>query len=271
MTGTTKITIFVIAIIMVGISFFGVISNNNLNVKSPDNNVIAYTSNECSIRYAGLCEAQSNVNGNCVATYVTAYCITFADGQPAQIAYFFENQLSGGQGHIVLGSWSNAKSASYSNSPISSNNLPSTWALNPNSISRCAQPNNMISWGSSTSTTTSTSVTWGVTGSVTYGGIGTSATYGVSNGVSRTFTTYQFCMKPTAVEADNLAWYYQDNAGVPAATTYTLTEIQTNSYNYQHIFYDVNGKFWDNNWNPWFDHYNPVTDVQVGGGFTYEV
>ena len=249
MTGTTKITIFVIAIIMVGISFFGVISNNNLNVKSPDNNVIAYTSNGCSIRYAGLCEAQSNVNGNCVATYVTAYCITFADGQPAQIAYFFENQLSGGQGHIVLGSWSNAKSASYSNSPISSNNLPSTWAPNPHSISRCAQPNNYINYGSSTLTTV-------------YVRIGVNATYGVS----RTFTTYQFCMKPTRLEFNNLSWIYKDNAGQIATTTYTLTEIQTNSYKYQHIFYQVNGLFYHvANWQ------FITANVNAGGGFTYEV
>lgn len=118
--------------------------------------------------------------------------------------------------------------------------------------------NNLISWGSSTSTT----VTWDVTGSATYGGIGVSVTYGVS----RTFTIYQFCKEPSTIEVNNLSWNYKDNAGQTTATTYTLTEIPTNSYRYQHVYYQVNGLFFH------FANWQFFTiNVNAGDDFTYEV
>ncbi|MHB8372923.1 MAG: hypothetical protein ACYDAO_10260 [Thermoplasmataceae archaeon] len=232
----------------------------------------------CTLTYLGHGRALRPSGSNCLAMYITAYELSFSNGQPNEIAYFIECQytagnncceIAGGMGvsgaaHQEWSGHTELKWAAYCSQGPSSTNHPYNWPLNCHSISKEAIPNNYVGFGG-TSTSTQTT-TCGIDASGSYGGLnfGGSTSYG--NSVQ--FTSYEFCQKPMEMYSGEIKWQYSDNQGLmgqdpTAATTYLATEIQAQS-SWSHIYEKTYAQFVQDCCT------GSPTSLCVGGGFNFQ-
>lgn len=253
--------LMVLPLLFLGLSAISPLNTLQINPSQNSSKDVNSYSSSVPYTYKYLCchPLLTKKNGNCIIVYVSAFLLTFTNNCPTLIAYKIQSdytsntaecfEIAGGIGvhgasHPTWSSQTTLKWPAVSNQAPSSSNPPSSWCFNSGSISKYDSPNNQMSWGSTSQT--STTVTTGIGASAGCGGVGVSAQY--SNSVQTTYTSYEFCMSPVTQQWACLQWQYSDNQGMmgqypSSATIYQYTGITTNNYAWQHIFIDEQAQF----------------------------